>query len=297
MREHSESWVARYIFLREIIMDMLGIIAITASIAAALVYVMFGKPEKPEPQAPERVERVEPAVSQSPTSQSPTSQSSTSSVPVTTSTTAPIANPITDPWDDTPATSSGVMAPATAAIATAMSFSTPAQSAAPASDHPAPTSASMPPFAAIQDPQRPSTPALQDLSQEILTMGQSQQLRYVPKLAQYATHSDPMIRRYVANALGQIAAPHTVTAEIETVIPVLGKLSQDSSLEVRQMALRALSGIQSPLVLPYLEKGLLSASGSVQQMANAAIQKLKLQYDKPTSVAPQFPPALQKKPG
>ncbi len=293
-------------------MDMLGIIAITASIAAALVYVMFGKPEKPEPQAPERVERIEPApTSQFPTSQppvpaNPPSSQATTPVTLTTSTPAPIANPITDPWDDAPAIdSTETAAIATDSIATAMSFSTPAQSAAPAAstaasptaDHPAPTSASMPPFAAIQDPQRPSTPALQDLSQEILDMGQSQQLRYVPKLAQYATHSDPLIRRYVANALGQIAAPHTVTAEIQTVIPVLGKLSQDSSLEVRQMALRALSGIQSPLVLPYLEKGLMSASGSVQQLANTAIQKLKLQYNKPTGVNPQFPPALQKKPG
>jgi hypothetical protein len=158
---------------------------------------------------------------------------------------------------------------------------------------------SMPPFAAIHDPKRPSTPELQDLSQEILNMGASQQLRFVPKLSQYANHSDPMIRSYVAYALGQIAAPHTVKAEIESIIPVLGKLSQDSNVEVRKMALKALSAIQSPKVLPYLEKGLLSSTGSVQQLANTAIQKLKLQYEPASSDSKlpnqQFPPALQKR--
>ncbi|MBD2329986.1 HEAT repeat domain-containing protein [Alkalinema sp. FACHB-956] len=151
------------------------------------------------------------------------------------------------------------------------------------------------PFAAIQDPKRPKTPELQDLSQQILDWGTSRLLSNVPKVLTYATHNDPLIRSYVALALGQIAAPHTVKAEIEKVIPVLGKLSQDSNGDVRAIAMKALSSIQSPDVLPFLEKGLLSASGPVKQAANTAIQKLKLNYGSQPDPS-EIPPSLQKKP-
>lgn len=151
------------------------------------------------------------------------------------------------------------------------------------------------PFAVLQDSKRPPSRELQDLSQQILDWGHSKQLSQVPKLLPYANHSDSNLRRYVALALGQIAAPHTVKADIEKVIPVLGKLSQDSNAEVRSMAMKALSGIQSPQVLPYLEKGLLSSSGAIKEAANSAIQKLKLQYGTQPGQA-EFPPSLQKKP-
>ncbi|MEB3292129.1 MAG: HEAT repeat domain-containing protein [Synechococcales bacterium] len=150
------------------------------------------------------------------------------------------------------------------------------------------------PFTILQDPKRPPSTELQDLSQQILEWGNTKQLSLVPKLLPYANHSDSNIRRYTALALGQIALPHTVKPEIEKVIPALGKLSQDSNADVRSMAMKALSGIQSPAVLPYLEKGLLSASGAVKEAANSAIQKLKLQYGtQPSST--DFPPSLQKK--
>lgn len=149
------------------------------------------------------------------------------------------------------------------------------------------------PFAAIQDPRRPKTAALQDISQQILDWGNSKQLSNIPKVLAYANNTDPVIRSYVALALGQIAAPHTVKSEIEKVIPALGKLSQDSNPDVRQMAIKALSSIQSPDVLPYLETGLLSSSGVVKQAANAAIQKLKLHYG-PQTGGSEFPPSLQK---
>ncbi|MGI0490414.1 HEAT repeat domain-containing protein [Alkalinema pantanalense CENA528] len=151
------------------------------------------------------------------------------------------------------------------------------------------------PFAAIQDPKRPKTSELQDLSQQILGWGTSRLLSNVPKVLPYATHNDPLIRSYVALALGQIATPHTVKAEIAKVIPVLGKLSQDSNGDVRAMAMKALSSIQSPDVLPFLEKGLLNASGPVKQAANAAIQKLKLNYGSQTTSA-EIPPSLQQRP-
>jgi HEAT repeat protein len=102
-----------------------------------------------------------------------------------------------------------------------------------------------------------------------------------------------MIRCYVAYAIGEIAAAHTVKSDIQAVIPFLGELASDKDLEVQQMAFKALSRIQSPAVLPYLEKGLLSTFGSIKQLANAAIQKLKLQYGD-VATATEYPPALQK---
>lgn len=132
------------------------------------------------------------------------------------------------------------------------------------------------PIAAIHDPKRPSTPALQDLSQDILAWGNAQQLSQIPKLLPYANHGDSTIRAYVALALGKIAAPHTVKREIEQVIPVLGKLTQDADPQVRRFAVQALGGIASPQVLPYLEQALRSPSGSVMQAANTALQKLNL---------------------
>jgi HEAT repeats len=113
-------------------------------------------------------------------------------------------------------------------------------------------SPSMPPFAAIHDPKRPSTPGLQDLSQEIINLGTTQKL-----------------------SNGQIATAHTIKSETQATIPFLGELAIDPDAGVRQMALKALIRIQSPDVLPYLEKGQLTATGAVQELAIAAIQKLK----------------------
>jgi HEAT repeats len=136
-------------------------------------------------------------------------------------------------------------------------------------------SPSMPPFAAIQDPKRPSTPNLQDLSQEIISLGTAQKLSNVPPLLQYRNHADPLIRCYVAHAIGQIAAAHTIKSETQATIPFLGELAIDPDADVRQMALKALIRIQSPDVLAYLEKGQLTATGAVKESAIAAIQKLK----------------------
>jgi hypothetical protein len=294
------------------------VLALIAAVAGGLALVLFGKPKGEGQREADRVERIEPTLSPpasapvTPAPVTPTVTTPTVTTPASTNksatTASPIAKapmtalPIADPWaDEAPEpepeipAASPTPSPESAAVATtAIPLTTPKSTPTPpATATTAGTTPSMPPFAAIQDPKRPSTPELQDLSQEILEMGMSKQLRFVPKLTQYANHTDAKIRSYVAYALGQIALPHTVKAEIETIIPVLGKLSQDKDLAVRQMAIKALSSIQSPQVLPYLEKGLLSSAGSVQQMANAAIQKLKLQYDVKSS---EFPPALQKKP-
>jgi hypothetical protein len=130
----------------------------------------------------------------------------------------------------------------------------------------------------IHDPRRPQNASLEKVSQEILGWGRSKQLKHLPKLIQYTRHSSPVLRGYAAMAIGEIVSPHRVTSEVEKVIPVLGKLTQDSSMQVRLFAIKALGSIQSEKGLPYLQKALVSSSGSVVQAANAAIQKLKLNY-------------------
>ncbi|BAU14669.1 hypothetical protein LEP3755_52200 [Leptolyngbya sp. NIES-3755] len=132
----------------------------------------------------------------------------------------------------------------------------------------------------IQDPKRPNDGAVEDLTQDILAWGQSKDLKHVSKLVQYTTHADPMVRGTVAIALGQIARQNSTRSEVERSIPVLGKLTQDSDLKVRQYAVQALGEIRSEKVLPYLQKALQSPSGSVMKAANGAIQNLKLQYGK-----------------
>jgi hypothetical protein len=249
---------------------MVGVVAVIAGIFAA---ILFGRPQGQRDRAATpivQVEELPPVVKPGVI---------TASLPNT---------EIADPWIDRPAASTPIAAlpirelPANGAVmAEAMTGpSAPASPAARAAAMAAvgtAVSRSMPPFAAIHDPKRPSTPSLQDLSQEIISLGTAQKLSNVPKLLQYRKHDDPLIRCYVAHALGNIAAAHSVKSEIQSTIPFLGELATDQDLEVRHMAIRALSRIQSPDVLPYLEKSVLSAAGSVKESAIAAIQKIKSQ--------------------
>jgi HEAT repeat protein len=101
-------------------------------------------------------------------------------------------------------------------------------------------STSLAPFAAIQDPKRPNTPSLQELSQKILDMGDDR--RNLPQIAQHAKHSDPLIRRYVAYALGQMALKplETKAKTPDPIRPLLQQLSQDPQKEVNQLAKRML---------------------------------------------------------
>jgi hypothetical protein len=136
----------------------------------------------------------------------------------------------------------------------------------------------------IQDPKRPNDSKVEDLTQEILAWGQSKDLKHVAKLIQYATHADPIVRSHVATALGQIVSAHPLRGDVERSIPVLGKLTNDPDLKVRLYAVQSLGTIRSEKVLPYLEKALLSPSGSVMKAANSALQNLKLYYGKTPSM-------------
>ncbi|MCU0550024.1 MAG: HEAT repeat domain-containing protein [Leptolyngbya sp. Prado105] len=136
----------------------------------------------------------------------------------------------------------------------------------------------------IQDPKRPNDETVEALTQDILSWGSSKDLKHVSKLMRYSAHADPIVRSHVATSLGEIVGAHPVRADVERSIPVLGKLTNDSDLKVRLYAVQSLGMIRSREVLPYLEKALVSPSGSVMKAANRALQNLKMQYGQPPSV-------------
>ncbi len=253
---------------------IVGIIAIIAGIFAA---ILFGRPQGKSDQSLPRIAQVE----SPPAAAGP-------AAPVTTTKPSNALPEIADPWVDSSATpiatlpirelpANGAEAMTVESMTAELPTASPAVRAAAMAAVGTAGARSMPPFAAIHDPKRPSTPDLQDLSQEIISLGTTQKLSNVPRLLQYRQHDDPLIRCYVAHALGNIAAAHTVKSEIQSTIPFLGELAADQDPEVRQMAIRALSRIQSPDVLPYLEKSLVGASEPVKAAVIAAIQKLKSQ--------------------
>ncbi len=100
------------------------------------------------------------------------------------------------------------------------------------------------PFAAIQDPQRPASSELQDLSQKILAWGNSGTVENLKTVMSYEKHPDALIRRYVAVAIGQSATQGTIGPDIQSAIPVLEALTLDSDVKVQKMALKSLNSIQ-----------------------------------------------------
>jgi hypothetical protein len=216
-----------------------GLLAAIAAVLSLIAIILFGRPQADDSasQSTPPTTQVEPIVPP------PLSPVSPPAAPITTPTATPIA--IADPWaDDTAPTQTLPTAPTLSPVP--MARMTLANTADPTGQR---TTPSMPPFAAIHDPKRPSTPGLQDLSQDILAFGQPSQWQNLPKLMAYAKHSDAKIRVYVAYAIGQvIQAPRlgsTVPTETATVIPVLQQLSQDSDGAVRQMATKVMRQIQA----------------------------------------------------
>jgi hypothetical protein len=134
----------------------------------------------------------------------------------------------------------------------------------------------------IQDPKRPNSDALENLTQDLRTWGQSKNSKHAPKLTQYASHPNPLIRSQAIAALGQITAQRPVDATVERMIPILGQRIQDPNLQVRQLAVKSLGNIRSPKVLPYLEQALQSPSNGVKKAAQDALRRLNLGYIKPT---------------
>jgi hypothetical protein len=99
------------------------------------------------------------------------------------------------------------------------------------------------PYSVIQDPQRPASSELRTLSQNILAWGGSGTAEDLKTVISYGQHPDPLIRRYVAVAIGQ-AAQGPIGSDIQSAVPVLEALSIDSDQKVQKMALKSLNTIQ-----------------------------------------------------
>ncbi|MBO1349822.1 MAG: HEAT repeat domain-containing protein [Hormoscilla sp. GUM202] len=136
--------------------------------------------------------------------------------------------------------------------------------------------------------------SLPELYQNVTAWGESGQTKSIGQLTRYTNHQNGDVRRLVASGLGKIAASNSMRAEIERLIPTLGKLSQDAKPEVRQAAVEALGMIKSVMVLPFLQRALKDPVGNVRKSANASIRKLNLGYGfKPKE---QIKPTEVKKP-
>ncbi|MEC4806783.1 MAG: HEAT repeat domain-containing protein [Jaaginema sp. PMC 1079.18] len=75
--------------------------------------------------------------------------------------------------------------------------------------------------------------------------------------------------------MGAIASNQTVRSEILNIIPILGKLSQDSDSQVRQVAVQSLGQIKSPQVIPYIQAALRDSDSEVVLTASKTMNDLK----------------------
>ncbi|MEC4868422.1 MAG: HEAT repeat domain-containing protein [Jaaginema sp. PMC 1078.18] len=109
----------------------------------------------------------------------------------------------------------------------------------------------------------------------IQNIGCSHRLCDLISLAQYSYHPHSFVRREVAAAMGAIASNQTVRSEILNIIPILGKLSQDSDSQVRQVAVQSLGQIKSPQVIPYIQAALRDSDSEVVLTASKTMNDLK----------------------
>ena len=115
----------------------------------------------------------------------------------------------------------------------------------------------------------------QHLAETIVTWAKTGEGRYITQLIELVYHPGGDIRAQVALALGEIAASKNISTDIQKVIPVLGKLMQDSETLVRQSAVEALGKIKSEKVIPLLQKALRDTDSKVVKSANDGLSKAK----------------------
>lgn len=127
----------------------------------------------------------------------------------------------------------------------------------------------------VQSISKTTTKKSSNIAEAIITLANSGQVKYIPKLAEYIHHPDSHIRESVASALGVIAGSQGIKAEIQRAIPLLGKLSRDSSPLVRRSAVEALGKIKSEAVIPLLSLALRDSDRNVVKAASAALSKFK----------------------
>jgi predicted Holliday junction resolvase-like endonuclease len=114
---------------------------------------------------------------------------------------------------------------------------------------------------------------LQTLIQTLTIWGDTGQLKLIPKLIPYADHSNGNVRRIAASALGKIASRSPEDSEIESVIPVLEKLSHDKQPQVRHYAVKALGMIQVEGTKELLQQAANDPVAYVARSAKEALSK------------------------
>ncbi len=222
----------------------LTILALLAGVFAAIGFALFGRSNETATKSQQKVERVEtppvadlplddrvPYVPEAPIAEPPmvkTVEATEISAEAASSQSAPV---VVDSYATARKPIPPVNESASPAVRAATAAATVPRLATP----------QVAPFAVLQDPQRPSTPALQNLSQEILAWGESGELRHLPKLLQYAKHPDRKIRAYIALAFDQIATAHPGSPDLTSVLPIVRQMSGDSDPKVKRLATKALS--------------------------------------------------------
>jgi hypothetical protein len=234
----------------------LTILALLAGVFAAIGFALFGRSNETTTQPQQKVERVEtPPVAEAPSddrapyvpgpialSDRPSLDSGETPIELSAETPAETSAVESASGQTAPPLAVDSYATARKPIPAVNESSSPAVRAATATATlPRMASPQVAPFAVLQDPQRPSTPALQNLSQEILAWGESGELRHLPKLLQYAKHPDPKIRAYIALAFDQIATAHPGSPDLIPVLPIVRQMSGDSDPKVKRLATKALS--------------------------------------------------------
>ncbi|ACB53850.1 unknown [Crocosphaera subtropica ATCC 51142] len=113
------------------------------------------------------------------------------------------------------------------------------------------------------------------LAQNIKDWGDSNSSYNIPPLLNYLTHSDPSIRIGVAEALGKLVSKKNIRSQMRQGILGLGRLSRDPVLSVRLSAVKALSQVKTPLVIPFLKLAQKDANNEVVKKASAALNYFK----------------------
>lgn len=124
------------------------------------------------------------------------------------------------------------------------------------------------------------------LQERITSLGHSGQLHHAATLVRYTNHASSGVRAAVATALGNMGIRRSGPS-VESLIPVLGRLSQDTKSEVRVAAVAALGKIRSPKVLPWLQRSQQQSDPRVRKAATTALQNLKLVYQPKAKLKPE----------
>ncbi|AFY69352.1 PBS lyase HEAT domain protein repeat-containing protein [Thalassoporum mexicanum PCC 7367] len=145
--------------------------------------------------------------------------------------------------------------------------------------HPPQTSAGTSPSATFAADLTPKP----QINSQIQVWANSRNQARIPALIKYAYHQDAVTRNLVAESLGKLASLKSLSPQAEMAIAVLGKLSRDRSVTVRQTAIDALGQIKSDRVLDFLMPALKSPHRSIVRSASGAIARLQY-YQAPAKV-------------